>query len=186
MFNYNFNNYAPRNPRYSRNAYQKHMLELWEENALCIKYVIDYSMSDVNVYQEMSTRLNKNLKTIADIFVKLYGDSDLINQLFNNVGNLVLMCIDSIRWRKDLAKFRSEWYKYVDSLVSHLHEFVDSNVRELFYKQMRLIEGLVVSFLNKNAKEMNDYCYNQLLTNNRVLSMTLFNGLVNNNKKVFV
>lgn len=184
MFNY-YTNHAQRPPRYSKSAYQKHMLEVWEENALCIKYVVDYSLSDTKIYQEMATRLNNNLNIIADTFIRLYGDKELIMQLFNNTGNLVLMCIDSMQWKKNMSKFRSEWYKYVDNLINNLHEFIDTEVRQLFYKQMRFIEGLIRSFFKKDNK-MSEYYYSQLLTNNRVLAMTLFNGLINNNKGIFV
>lgn len=184
MFNNYFNQYA-RPQRYSKAAYQKHMVEIWEENALCIKNVIDYSMSDSNAYSQVIDRLRNNLRTIADTFIRIYGDRDLIVQLFNNICNVILMSIDCIRWKKELSKSRAEWYRYIDSLISHLHEFVDSNVRQLFYKQMRLVESLIEGFLKKNNK-MSEYCYSQLLTNNRVLGMTMFNGLVNNNKTIFV
>lgn len=161
------------------------MTTAFEENAVAIKYYVEYSQSeDSNVITQMGTRLSQSFQNIAGLISTFCGDGNALTQEFNKSAQYVAIIQDAVQWRKDMPKYRKQWHLHTDGLVNLIHTFYTWDLRPWFYKQLWIIESLIRSFKKKDEAAVSD-CYNTLVLTNRGLAEILSTEIINQKKQYF-
>ena len=158
---------------------------LWQQNAECTIHFINNAIVNSPETKNWSLTLVQNQQSIANGIIRFCGDREKLSYLFNQFIQPIGQAVDILVWKKDSKKLRENWYKKADELTNIIHSLSTWNVREYFYKQISLIESLIKS-LDKKKKEAIAHYRNELIDNNIKLSEIFTDGIIADNKAMFI
>lgn len=160
------------------------MKKYWEDNSEFTVQLINHAIAQSDTAMQWGQSLANNQQRIANAVIYFGGDKKLSN-LFNELLQFIGQAIEVFTWRKEAEKLRERWFLKADELSNELHNMSNWNVREYFYKQILLIESLVKAFRKRDIEAIKFYRA-ELVKNNTNLSITLANGIISDNAKLFV
>lgn len=170
--------------RYSESGFKAQLQKAWEENALCINYVIQYSVNENPITEQLQQRLINNQQEIGQLIGHFYNVKQDLAKMFIEFILLTIEAIKTLRWKINIKSFRKTWYEKTDSLVKVLDTFEKWNIRELFYQQISFTESLILAYIKNDSKEQ-AFFYDKLLNTSRSLAGVTTENIINSHRKYF-
>lgn len=176
---------AQRNKRHSALKFQEDMKSLWAENSESVVQLINHAVFEAPTAIKWGTTLANNQQRIANGIVYFCGEKERVSRLFNDLLQFIGEAIDVFVWKKNAGKLRERWFTKADELANILDSLSNWNIRGYLYKQILLIESIIKVVAKRDVGAVKFY-RQELLNNNNSLSITLTNGIIKDNNKVFI
>lgn len=173
-----------RRQMYSSSGFQDQLRKVFEENATCVNYYVQYSLEESQHMTQLSERLTDTQQEIGNLIGHFYGVKQKLASAFVQWMGFTSEAIEVFKWKKNVELFRKRWYERTDDLIQVLNNFSDWDLRKLFYKHIALTESIIKSIIKKDVVAQQNY-YTQLINTNREMSNIISMSIVKDNGSVF-
>lgn len=170
--------------RYSASGFTTQLNKAWEDNASSLNYFIQYYIEGHDMLVQLEERLMHTQKEIGGLIGHFYGIKQPLADAFVRFMQYTHHAIETFKWKKDIAKFRKQWFEAADTLMQMLTELVIGDLRNLFYKQISLTEAIIKSCIKGEMSAKKNY-FNKLVEVNRSMAELVSGSIIKNNNTIF-
>lgn len=159
---------------FERDSLKEKMRKLWEQHVFWTRLVIISIIDRLKDEQDMTERLLRNPKDIANLYLPFYGKdvAETINKLITDhlviASNLVHAIMNN--QNKEVTDYNKKWYKNADEIaytLSSINKYYDEQtLRKMLHEHLDLTKEEVMNRRNGNHQkeiEIFDKIENQAL-----------------------